>query len=102
VKVIVIDDMVLVREGIVRILRDHGIDVAAAAGSAEPVHELVAKHDPDVVILDIRMPPTRACGPRPRCMRGDLTRRCSCSRSTSMPRTRSSSSARLPSELAIC
>ena len=57
-KVIVIDDMVLVREGIVRILRDHGIDVAAAAGSAEPVDSLVAEHDPDVVILDIRMPPT--------------------------------------------
>lgn len=50
--------MVLVREGIVRILRDHGIEVAASAGSAEPVLELVAAHDPDVVILDIRMPPT--------------------------------------------
>jgi DNA-binding NarL/FixJ family response regulator len=58
VKVIVIDDMVLVREGIVRILRDHGIDVAAAAGSAESVHALAEAHDPDVVILDIRMPPT--------------------------------------------
>lgn len=57
-KVIVIDDMVLVREGIVRILRDHDIEVVAAAGSAEPVHALVAAHDPDVVILDIRMPPT--------------------------------------------
>jgi DNA-binding NarL/FixJ family response regulator len=50
--------MVLVREGIVRILCDHGIDVAAAAGSAESVHALAEAHDPDVVILDIRMPPT--------------------------------------------
>jgi DNA-binding NarL/FixJ family response regulator len=57
-KVIVIDDMVLVREGVVRILRDHGVEVAAAAGSAESVHALVETHDPDVVILDIRMPPT--------------------------------------------
>jgi DNA-binding NarL/FixJ family response regulator len=58
VKVIVIDDMVLVREGVVRILRDHGIEVVAAAGSAESVHALVDTHNPDVVILDIRMPPT--------------------------------------------
>ena len=57
-KVIVIDDMVLVREGIVRILRDQGIEVVAAAGSAEPLRALVEAHDPDVVILDIRMPPT--------------------------------------------
>jgi DNA-binding NarL/FixJ family response regulator len=58
VKVVVIDDMVLVREGVVRILRDHGIEVAAAAGSAESLQALVETHDPDVVILDIRMPPT--------------------------------------------
>ncbi|MEP6660917.1 MAG: response regulator transcription factor, partial [Acidimicrobiales bacterium] len=57
-KVIVVDDMVLVREGIVRILRDHNIEVVAAAGSAEPLIALVDAHDPDVVILDIRMPPT--------------------------------------------
>ncbi len=57
-KVIVVDDMVLVREGVIRILRDHGIEVAASAGSAESVLALVAAHDPDVAILDIRMPPT--------------------------------------------
>jgi DNA-binding NarL/FixJ family response regulator len=58
VKVIVVDDMVLIREGIVRILRDLGVEVAAQAGSAESIQELVATHDPDVAILDIRMPPT--------------------------------------------
>jgi DNA-binding NarL/FixJ family response regulator len=58
VRVIVVEDMTLVREGIVRILRDHGIDVVASAGSAESIDELVATHRPDVVILDIRMPPT--------------------------------------------
>jgi DNA-binding NarL/FixJ family response regulator len=58
VKVVVVDDMVLIREGIVRILRDFGVEVAAQAGSAEPLEELVETHDPDVVILDIRMPPT--------------------------------------------
>jgi DNA-binding NarL/FixJ family response regulator len=57
-KVIVVEDMVLVREGIARILRDHGVDVVATADSAEPVLALAERHDPDVVILDIRMPPT--------------------------------------------
>ena len=57
-KVFVVEDMVLIREGIVRILRDFGVEVAAQAGSAESLLELVETHDPDVVILDIRMPPT--------------------------------------------
>ena len=57
-KVVVVEDMVLIREGIVRILRDFGVEVAAQAGSAESLEELVETHDPDVVILDIRMPPT--------------------------------------------
>jgi DNA-binding NarL/FixJ family response regulator len=57
-KVAVVDDMVLIREGIVRILRDYGVEVVAQAGSAESLQELVEAHDPDVVILDIRMPPT--------------------------------------------
>jgi DNA-binding NarL/FixJ family response regulator len=58
VKVAVVDDMVLIREGIVRILRDYGVEVVAQAGSAESLQELVQAHEPDVVILDIRMPPT--------------------------------------------
>lgn len=57
-KVVVVDDMLLLREGLARILRDRGVDVVAEAASAEGLVELVARTDADAVIVDIRMPPT--------------------------------------------
>lgn len=57
-RVVIVDDMLLLREGLARILRDRGIDVVGEAGSAEGLAELVSRTRPDVVILDIRMPPT--------------------------------------------
>lgn len=52
------DDMLLVREGLVRLLGDRGVEVVASAGSAVELAALIEAHQPDVVILDIRMPPT--------------------------------------------
>jgi DNA-binding NarL/FixJ family response regulator len=56
--VIVCDDMLLVREGIARTLVSRGVEVVADRSSAEGLERLVEAHQPDVVILDIRMPPT--------------------------------------------
>jgi DNA-binding NarL/FixJ family response regulator len=47
-----------VREGIASVLRHAGIDVAAEAASAEQLLRDVDAHEPDVAIIDIRMPPT--------------------------------------------
>jgi DNA-binding NarL/FixJ family response regulator len=58
VRVVVADDSVLLREGIVRILADSGFDVVAQAGDAEDLVRKVAAHKPDVAIVDVRMPPT--------------------------------------------
>ncbi|NEB75188.1 response regulator transcription factor [Streptomyces sp. SID14478] len=55
---IVAEDSALLRQGIVRLLTDEGIDVAAACGDTGPLLGLVAAHAPDAVLLDIRMPPT--------------------------------------------
>ena len=57
-RVVVADDSVLLREGIVRILADSGFDVVAQAGDAEDLVRKVAAHKPDVAIVDVRMPPT--------------------------------------------
>ena len=57
-KVVVVDDMLLLREGLVGMFRDRGVDVVGEAASAEHLDELVGRTRPDVVILDIRMPPT--------------------------------------------
>jgi DNA-binding NarL/FixJ family response regulator len=57
-RVVVAEDSVLLREGIVRILEDAGIEVAGQAGDAEDLLRKVRAHRPDVAITDIRMPPT--------------------------------------------
>jgi DNA-binding NarL/FixJ family response regulator len=58
VRVVVADDVMLTREGIVRLLRDAEIDVVAEAEEAEALLRHVRNTSPDVVIVDIRMPPT--------------------------------------------
>ena len=57
-RVVVADDSVLLREGIVRILSDSGFDVVGQAGDAEDLVRKVAAHKPDIAIVDVRMPPT--------------------------------------------
>jgi DNA-binding NarL/FixJ family response regulator/class 3 adenylate cyclase len=57
-RILVADDSTLFREGVVRVLEDRGFDVVAQAGDAEQLMALVEKDAPDVVVTDIRMPPT--------------------------------------------
>ena len=56
-RVVIADDSVLVRAGIVSILRGAGIDVVAEAENAEDLLRAVDHHRPDAAIVDIRMPP---------------------------------------------
>jgi DNA-binding NarL/FixJ family response regulator len=60
VRVVVADDVMLTREGIVRLLRDASIDVIAEAEDAEALLRYVRLAHPDVALIDIRMPPTHA------------------------------------------
>jgi DNA-binding NarL/FixJ family response regulator len=57
-RVVVADDVLLTREGIVRLLRDAGIEVVAEAEDAEGLLREVRLARPDVALVDIRMPPT--------------------------------------------
>jgi DNA-binding NarL/FixJ family response regulator len=57
-RVVVADDVMLTREGIVRLLEDAGIDVVAEAEDAEGLLRHVRLKQPDAAIVDIRMPPT--------------------------------------------
>lgn len=57
-RVVVVDDAVLLREGLVRILTDEEIDVVGVGADAEDALRLVAEHKPDLLILDVRMPPS--------------------------------------------
>jgi DNA-binding NarL/FixJ family response regulator len=57
-RVVIGDDAALVRDGVAALLRDHRLEVVATAGDAAELHEAVARHLPDVALVDIRMPPT--------------------------------------------
>ena len=56
-RLVVAEDSVLFREGLVRLLADAGHEVAAAVGDADAMEAAVSDLAPDVVIADIRMPP---------------------------------------------
>ena len=57
-RVVVAEDTLLTREGIVRLLRDAGIEVVAQAENAEQLLAHVRRERPDAALIDIRMPPT--------------------------------------------
>ena len=57
-RVVVAEDVMLTRAGIVQLLRDAGIEVAAEVGDAEGLLREVRLARPDVALVDIRMPPT--------------------------------------------
>ncbi|MBA3303177.1 MAG: response regulator, partial [Acidimicrobiia bacterium] len=53
-RVIVVDDAALVREGVARLLSDHGFEVVAQLDDAEALVDAVETFGPDVVVTDIR------------------------------------------------
>jgi DNA-binding NarL/FixJ family response regulator len=57
-RVVIGEDNLLLREGIARLLEADGIEVAAMAGDLEELMRKVRGHKPDLVVVDIRMPPT--------------------------------------------
>ena len=57
-RVILVDDAVLIREGIAHVLVDHGFEVVAQLGDPSGLLAAVETYHPHVVVLDIRMPPT--------------------------------------------
>ncbi len=57
-RVVLAEDSVLLRDGLVRLLRDGGFEVSAACADAESFLAAVDTHRPDLVVVDVRMPPT--------------------------------------------
>ena len=59
-RVVIGEDSVLMREGVVRILESDGFEVVAQAGDAEDFKRKVRAHKPDLAVVDVRMPPDDA------------------------------------------
>jgi DNA-binding NarL/FixJ family response regulator len=57
-RVVIAEDAVLLRAGLIRLLADEGIDAVAAVDNGDDLLGAVEEHRPDLVIVDVRMPPT--------------------------------------------
>ncbi len=57
-RVVVADDSVLLREGLIRLLEENGHQVVAACGDGPSLVQAVDEHRPDVSVVDVRMPPS--------------------------------------------
>jgi DNA-binding NarL/FixJ family response regulator len=57
-RVVLAEDSVLLREGVANLLRERGFDVVGQAGDGSELLQLVEKEQPEVAVVDIRMPPT--------------------------------------------
>jgi DNA-binding NarL/FixJ family response regulator len=57
-RVVVADDSVLLREGLVRLLAENGHDVVSAVGDGPSLVNAIEQHEPDVSVVDVRMPPS--------------------------------------------
>jgi DNA-binding NarL/FixJ family response regulator len=58
VRAVIVEDLALLREGIVALLREHDVDVVAQAEDAEGLLRIVAGHKPDLAVVDVRLPPS--------------------------------------------
>ena len=57
-RVVIVEDQVLLREGLGRLFSDAGHDVVATLGDAQGLVVTVSDHRPDLIVLDVRMPPS--------------------------------------------
>ena len=57
-RVVIAEDLALLRDGIVRLLRDSGMEVVAAVEDGDALVEAVARERPDVAVVDVRLPPS--------------------------------------------
>jgi DNA-binding NarL/FixJ family response regulator len=57
-RIVIAEDGVLLRAGLIRLLAEGGHDVVSAVGDAEALIVAVEQHQPDLAVVDVRMPPT--------------------------------------------
>jgi DNA-binding NarL/FixJ family response regulator len=58
VRVVICEDLFLLRDGLTRMLEAHGLEVVAGVDNGEALLAAVTEHKPDIAIVDVRLPPT--------------------------------------------
>ena len=59
-RIVIAEDDALLREGMASLLRDEGFEIVAAVGEVDALLRAVSEHEPDIAIIDVRMPPCYA------------------------------------------
>lgn len=65
-RIVLAEDLALLREGLIRIFRANGFEVVAAVDNGPSLMRALTTHRPDVAVVDVRLPrpsPTRGCAP---------------------------------------
>ncbi|MDT0328655.1 response regulator transcription factor [Nocardiopsis lambiniae] len=57
-RIVIAEDDALLREGMAALLRGEGLEIVAAVGEPDALVEAVIRHEPDIAVIDVRMPPT--------------------------------------------
>ncbi len=57
-RVVIAEDLFLLRDGLTRMLEAHGLEISAAVDNGEDLLEAIRNDKPDVAIVDVRLPPT--------------------------------------------
>ncbi len=57
-RIVIAEDLFLLRDGLTRMLEAHGLEVAAAVGNPDDLLAAVNAHKPDIAVVDVRMPPS--------------------------------------------
>ena len=57
-KIVIAEDAAILRDGLIQLLTDRGHEVVAAVSDGDALRAAVAEHDPDVAVVDVRMPPS--------------------------------------------
>jgi DNA-binding NarL/FixJ family response regulator len=79
VRVVICEDLALLRDGLKRLLQDNGMEVVAEVADGDRFVSAAVGHKPDVCVVDVRLPPTfrdEDCGPRSRRASGCPGSRC--------------------------
>jgi len=58
-RIVIAEDLVLLRDGLVRLLVAHGHEVVAAVGDGPSLVAAIEEHEPDIAIVDVRLPPSQ-------------------------------------------
>ena len=57
-RIVIAEDLTILREGLTRLLRDRGWEIVAAVDTGPALVDAIVEHEPDLALVDVRLPPS--------------------------------------------